>query len=94
MLLNSFIPFHLCSFPKSHELVAEEAIYIYTHIYIYMYMYMYICIYTVMKNKVSMCVGKVLEGKWTRTQCVLHNTASNVVSLPLTPHVYQNPHQK
>ena len=22
-----------------------------------------------MKNKVSMCVGKVLEGKWTRTQC-------------------------
>lgn len=80
MLLNSFIPFHLCSFPKSHELIAEEVINIY--------------IYTVMKNKVSMCVGKVLEGKWTRTQCVLHNTASNVVSLPLTPHVYQNPHQK
>lgn len=80
MLLNSFIPFHLCSFPKSHELIAEEVINRY--------------IYTVMKNKVSMCVGKVLEGKWTRTQCVLHNTASNVVSLPLTPHVYQNPHQK
>ena len=47
-----------------------------------------------MKTKMSMCAGKVLEGKGSRTQWVLQNTASYVVSLTLTPHAHQNPPQK
>lgn len=40
---------------------------------------------TAMKNKISMFVGKVLEGKLTRTQYVLQSTASYIMSFTLIP---------
>ena len=44
-------------------------------------------------NSCLHCVAAV-EGKGSRTQWVLQNTASYVVSLTLTPHAHQNPPQK
>lgn len=40
----------------------------------------------------SMFVGEVLEGRLTRTQCVLQSTASYVPHPH--PHADRNPHQK